>query len=129
MRQGLQRRVARETSCWAYVLALAVVPVAAQAAESAPASALLSLEPSVGASLSVGLSEGLFVQVSLPGGRRAIRPSPDMPGMVLSFEGTEVVADSAVSLRVERRASPSTPPAANGDEGEGGALLILAQFN
>ena len=129
MRQGLQRRVAKGTACWASVLALAIVPVDAEAAESAPASASLTLEPSVGASLSIGLSDGLLLQIGLPRARRTVRPGPDMPGMVLTFEGAEVVADSAVSLRVERRAARSTPLGAYGAEGEGGALLILAQFN
>ena len=129
MRQGLQRRVTRGTVCWTSLLALTVVPVSVQAAESAAASASLTLEPSVGASLSNGLSAGLFVQIGVPGARKAVRPGPVLPGMVLSFEGAEIMADSAVSLRVEHRAAPSMPPGADGEEGEGGALLILAQFN
>jgi len=116
-------------ACWASTLALAVVPVPALAAERASASALLILEPAVGASLSVGLSEGLLLQIGLPGQRRAVRPGPDLPGLVLSFEGTEVVADSAVSLRVEHRAGSALLPDTEGDKRAGGALLILAQFN
>lgn len=114
--------------CSASLLTLAVAPLATQAAESAPASAVLTIEPSVGASLSGGLSQGLFVAIFLPGTPGRSRPVA-MPGMVLSFEGTEVVADSAVSLRVEHRAATSTPPGFAGEEAEAGALLILAQFN
>jgi hypothetical protein len=114
---------------WASALALAAAPISVQAAESATASGWLTLEPSVGASLSVGLSDGLMLQIGLPGARRAIRPGPDMPLLVMAHESTELVADSAVSLRVERRSGSALPPGMAGDKMAGGGLLILAQFN
>lgn len=116
-------------ACWACPLALVVSPVAANAAERVQASAWLTLEPSVGATLSAGLSEGLLLQIGRPGARKAVRPGPDMPGLVLSIEGTEVLAESAVSLRVEHRAGSASLPDTEGDTTAGGALLILAQFN
>jgi hypothetical protein len=112
---------------WASILALALVPIAANAAERALASARLTVEPSVGASLSGSVAQGLLVQI-LPGVRADGSPAAT-PGMVLTFQGTEVVTDSAVSLRVEHRAATFTPPDLDGEQAESGALLVLAQFN
>ena len=120
----------RKSACWPLVLVTCAFPAAALAAESAPAAARLQVEPSVGASLALSLSEGVIVNVFLPGAPVQVRSRAAVPGMVLSFGDTEVMADSAVSLRIEHRAAATTSLDENGEEqGEGGALVILAQFN
>lgn len=100
-----------------------------QAADSAGAWGSVAIEPSVGASLSMDIMDGLLLQIGLPGAQWALRPAPDMPGVIMSDDGTELVSDSVVSLRIERRAAGTPLPDTAGDKTAGGALLILAQFN
>ena len=127
---------------WALLLAGCAIPAGARAADSAPAMARLQVEPSVGASLALDSPSGIIVQVYLPGSRVQI-PAPGtraaaifraqaaaMPGMLLSFNAIEVMTDSAVSLRFEHHAADTTSLGEDAEnEGEGGALVILAQFN
>jgi len=115
---------------WAALLVLCALPAPAQSAESVPVAARLKVEHAVGASLALDISDDLIVQVYLPGWPVLVRSRRmAMPGMLLSFEDTEVVADSTVSLRIEHRAAATTSSDAGGEEADGGALLILAQFN
>ena len=114
----------------AFLIACAA-PAGASAAESVPVTARLQIEPSVGASLALSLSDGLMVQIYLPGSPALVRSRPiPLPGMVLSFGDVEVVAESAVSLQVEHRAAVIKELGESGEkQSEGGALVIVAQFN
>lgn len=115
----------------ATILVACAVPAGSCAAESVPVTGRLQVEPAVGASLAMDLGGGLIVQIYLPSLPVLVRSRPiALPGMVLSFADTEVVTESAVSLRVEHRAAVTGSLGGNGEnQSEGGALVILAQFN
>ena len=134
-RQAGGGKVAR----WALLLAGCAIPAHAHAADSVPVMARLQVEPSVGASLALDSLTGIMVQIYLPRSRMDIlvpgaraaaiqrAQAAAVPGMLLSFEDIELMTESAVSLRFEHH--PADTTSLGEGEGEGGALVILAQFN